>query len=124
MSAACWPTATAGLPGWLRQYSCEVPPQLGLAVRNHLSVYSQTQRRGLNPRTVILSRNYGTSCSLKYNQYVGSRTGRPLPASSGARRGKSELRRAVCRITSGTSGSSLMDGECHRKHTATAATPG
>src|SRR6478609_10558931 len=53
MSAACWPTATAGLLGWLRQYSCEVPPQLGLAVRNHLSVYSQTQRRGLSPRTVI-----------------------------------------------------------------------
>src|SRR5579863_8357121 len=38
---------------------------------------------------------------VRYNDQVGSRTGRPLPASSGARRGKSELRRAVCRITSG-----------------------
>ncbi len=34
------------------------------------------------------------------------------------RRGKSELRRAVCRITSGTPGLSLADGKCHRKHTA------
>src|SRR5512140_3725564 len=52
---------------------------------------------------------------------VGSRTGRSLPVSSGARRGKSELRRAVCRIKSGTSDSSLLDGKCHRKHTALAA---
>src|SRR6476620_11464990 len=32
--------------------------------------------------------------------------------------GKSELRRAVCRITSGKPGSSPVDGKCHRKHTA------
>src|SRR6267154_248678 len=36
--------------------------------------------------------------------------------------GKSELRRAVCRITSGKPGSSPVDGKCHRKHTAPAAT--
>src|SRR5258707_6572953 len=33
-------------------------------------------------------------------------------------RGKSELRRAVCRITSGKAGSSLSDGKCHREYTA------
>ena len=35
--------------------------------------------------------------------------------------GKSELRRAVCRITSGRAGSSRFDGKCHREHTARAA---
>jgi hypothetical protein len=59
---------------------------------------------------------------------VGSRTGRPPrsfwlePAANSSgengRGGKSELRRAVCRITSGTPGSSPADGKCHRKHTA------
>src|ERR1035438_4341853 len=34
--------------------------------------------------------------------------------------GKSELRRAVCRITSGTWALRLMDGQCHRKDTASA----
>src|SRR5271155_3457151 len=32
--------------------------------------------------------------------------------------GKSELRRTVCRITSGQSRSSAMDGKCHREDTA------
>ena len=32
--------------------------------------------------------------------------------------GKSELRRAVCRITSGTGGSSPLDGQCNREGTA------
>jgi len=36
----------------------------------------------------------------------------------GAGRGKSELHRAVCRITSGRAGSSPFDGKCHREHTA------
>ena len=57
-----------------------------------------------------------------YNQSVGSRTGRSLSALSGAGRGKSELRRAVCRITSGRLGSSVVDGKCHRKYTASAFT--
>ena len=35
-----------------------------------------------------------------------------------AGRGKSELRRAVCRITSGTGASRLRDGKCHRENTA------
>src|SRR5271154_300984 len=35
-----------------------------------------------------------------------------------AGRGKSELHRAVCRITSGRADSSPFDGKCHRKHTA------
>src|ERR1035441_6388908 len=34
--------------------------------------------------------------------------------------GKSELRRAVCRITSGTWALRPMDGQCHRKDTASA----
>jgi hypothetical protein len=34
--------------------------------------------------------------------------------------GKSELRRAVCRITSGTRISKSVDGQCHRKDTASA----
>ena len=34
--------------------------------------------------------------------------------------GKSELRRAVCRITSGMRASRPVDGQCHRKHTASA----
>src|SRR5271166_1813247 len=59
----------------------------------------------------------GTHTRLHYNKYVGSRTGRSLSQD----RGKSELRRAVCRITSGTAGSSRLDGKCHRKHTARAA---
>ena len=32
--------------------------------------------------------------------------------------GKSELRRAVCRITSGTEGSNPLDGQCNREGTA------
>ena len=40
------------------------------------------------------------------------------PESAGG--GKSELRRAVCRITSGTRASRLVDGQCHRKDTASA----
>jgi hypothetical protein len=32
--------------------------------------------------------------------------------------GKSELHRAVCRITSGMAGSSPLDGKCHREDTA------
>jgi len=32
--------------------------------------------------------------------------------------GKSELRRAVCRITSGTAGANQPDGQCNRKQTA------
>src|SRR4029077_6808749 len=57
---------------------------------------------------------------VTYNDEVGSWTGRPLPASSDAGRGKSELHRAVCRITSGRPGSSPSDGKCHRKYTAQA----
>src|SRR5437762_7633515 len=54
-----------------------------------------------------------------YNQQVGSRTGRSLLGLSRvAGGGKSELRRAVCRITSGRLGSSPADGQCHRKYTA------
>ncbi len=40
-----------------------------------------------------------------------------LAASSGEG-GKSELRIAVCRITSGRLTSKSVDGKCHRKHTA------
>ncbi len=32
--------------------------------------------------------------------------------------GKSELRRVVCRITSGTLASRPVDGKCHREYTA------
>jgi len=54
---------------------------------------------------------------------TGRRTGRSLPearetGTTGG--GKSELRRAVCRITSGTRASRLVDGQCHRKETASA----
>ena len=71
---------------------------------------------------------------------VGSRIGRSLPTTNAGLyraawpgRGKSELRRAVCRITSGRPGSgpvgvqetpdeteNRIDGKCHRKHTAPA----
>src|SRR5579863_1953585 len=40
------------------------------------------------------------------------------PVSAGAGGGKSELRRAVCRITSGTRASRPVDGQCHREDTA------
>src|SRR5580692_10194262 len=68
----------------------------------------------------------GHHCAPKpvlYNDQVGSWTGRSLPAflletAGTAGRGKSELRRAVCRITSGRADSSPFDGKCHRKHTA------
>jgi len=47
---------------------------------------------------------------------------RSLFASSDAGRGKSELRRAVCRITSGRAPvlvwAGSLDGKCHRKYTA------
>ena len=46
----------------------------------------------------------------------------PRKRSSGG--GKSELRRAVCRITSGTDGSSHPDGQCNREHTASRASEG
>jgi len=47
---------------------------------------------------------------IAYNDPVGSWTGRSLSALSGGEGGKSELRRAVCRITSGKPGSSPVDG--------------
>src|SRR5580692_8241495 len=53
---------------------------------------------------------------------TGRRTGRSLPEIFAqawvAGGGKSELRRAVCRITSGTRASRPVDGQCHREHTA------
>ena len=58
---------------------------------------------------------------IEYNDLVGSWTGRLLSTSSDGGRGKSELRRAVCRITSGRPGLSPVDGKYHRKHTASAA---
>src|ERR1700687_1636981 len=70
-------------------------------------------RRNLRPKT-----HHRTP--FAYNDLVGSRTGRSLSAFSDAGRGKSELRRAVCRITAGRPGSRPVDGKCHRKHTATA----
>src|ERR1700692_2580702 len=72
-----------------------------------------------NPETV--HRKPDARCRtphIAYNDQVGSWTGRSLSASSDAGRGKSELHRAVCRITSGRAGSSPFDGKCHRKHTA------
>jgi len=49
------------------------------------------------------------------------------PVSAGSHafgRGKSELRRAVCRITTGQAASKLLDGKCHREHTAAAQAAG
>ncbi len=71
-------------------------------------------------RRVPLSRNHKIPpvAAIEYNDSVGSWTGRSLSASSNAERGKSELHRAVCRITSGRAGSSPFDGKCHRKYTA------
>src|SRR5208283_5482953 len=64
------------------------------------------------------------SFTIRGKLSTGRRTGRSLPeilAQAGiAGRGKSELQRAVCRITSGTRASRLVDGQCHRKHTASA----
>jgi len=56
---------------------------------------------------------------------LGRRTGRSLPECASARfgGGKSELRRAVCRITSGMWVSRPTDGQCHRKDTASATPP-
>jgi hypothetical protein len=72
-------------------------------------------RSSSNWRTAL---ELGRSKNMNYNDSVGSWTGRSLPASSDTGRGKSELHRAVCRITSGRPGSSPSDGKCHRKHTA------
>jgi hypothetical protein len=41
-----------------------------------------------------------------------------LPGLHGQKRGKSELQRAVCRITSGKVVSRPLDGKCHREYTA------
>src|SRR5258708_4841815 len=55
--------------------------------------------------------------------------GRRLAANAGnsqaARRegGKSELPRAMCRITSGRAPSRALDGKCHREDTAPGASP-
>ena len=45
---------------------------------------------------------------------------RDLSRAAREERGKSELRRAVCRITSGRMDLNPFDGKCHRKHTAPA----
>src|SRR6476660_108083 len=44
-----------------------------------------------------------------------------FPGLHGPERGKSELRRAVCRITSGRVALRPFDGKCHREDTATAS---
>jgi hypothetical protein len=41
-----------------------------------------------------------------------------LPGLHGQKRGKSELQRVVCRITSGKVVSRPLDGKCHREYTA------
>src|SRR5580658_7364278 len=76
---------------------------------------SRPAKRKLKPESRSLKPE---SPAIAYNDCVGSWTGRSLSASSDAGRGKSELRRAVCRITSGRPGSSPSDGKCHRKYTA------
>jgi hypothetical protein len=52
-----------------------------------------------------------------YNSAVGSWAGRSLFRVKWEG-GKSELQRAVCRITSGRLASRSADGKCHRKYTA------
>jgi hypothetical protein len=58
---------------------------------------------------------------------TGRRTGRSLPEGVAQANptggGKSELRRAVCRRTSGTWASNPADGQCDRKDTASATPP-
>ena len=56
--------------------------------------------------------------NLPYNDCCRQPDRTAAPGNGG---GKSELRRAVCRITSGRPGSSPVDGKCHRKHTAPAS---
>src|SRR5713226_617503 len=56
--------------------------------------------RGLMSEVRGLKSELRSSC-IEYNDFVGSRTGRSLSTPSGGGGGKSELRRAVCRITSG-----------------------
>src|SRR5208282_5091739 len=69
-------------------------------------------------------RSQANEIAIRGTLNTGRRTGRSLPeipAQAGvAGRGKSELRRAVCRITSGTRASRPVDGKCHREHTAIA----
>jgi hypothetical protein len=44
-----------------------------------------------------------------------------FPGLYGQERGKSELRGAVCRITSGRAALRPLDGKCHRENTALAS---
>src|SRR5215475_5367920 len=104
-----------------------LPPQfmriISLLLARYYSDRSMNQVAHLGPANAG-SLEQGTGSEMEgriYNLFVGSWTGRSLPVLSGAGRGKSELRRAVCRITSGRMGSSPFDGKCHRKHTAAAS---
>ena len=52
-----------------------------------------------------------------FTRKIGARMG--TLGLRGWKRGKSELHRAMCRITSGKVASRPLDGKCHREHTAT-----
>src|ERR1700677_4874169 len=87
---------------------------------------ARTQSAGLDEPSPLLAAlnnlRHRQNALVAYNDPVGSWTGRLLVASSEAGRGKSELHRAVCRITSGRAGSSPFDGKCHREYTPRAST--
>ena len=58
-----------------------------------------------------------------YNEICGQLDRTAALLASSEKGGKSELRRAVCRITSGKPVSKPADGKCHRKYTALAGAP-
>jgi hypothetical protein len=74
---------------------------------------------------IVVGHNRALRIEGKLDLLAGGPGGRcrKLRASEAAGGGKSELRRAVCRITSGTWASRPMDGQCHRKDTASATPP-
>ena len=70
-----------------------------------------------------------SACSIQHSRYTSSWQEDRAVAAVGVAQamsdggGKSELRRAVCRITSGMWASRPADGQCHRKDTASANPP-
>jgi len=107
--------------GRLKQAKRLFPQPLSLVPKGAPNQCRLPAAGGITAREILFQQPASSTCSsalascfIFYNVPVGSRTGRSL--SQG--RGKSELRRAVCRITSGRVESSPFDGKCHRKHTA------
>ena len=93
-----------------RRHPCQRPRRC----RNRFAGRHQPQRPGL-----IRPHHQLTQPSrLRYTWSAGGWMIAAARAQASSGGGKSELRRAVCRITSGTAASRRLDGQCNREDTA------